>query len=136
MTLDPEKVSIAIKSGLSAVCATCSNYWEARDKGIPGDKCLAVNGCGSPIAGDVFHEYRGPMTHFDKFCFVCAADATHAIRVRGNTRLIGCCSEHVDLVKTLKPKGKNSARITIHSDDGEEDVSEDTPEPPKKLKIE
>ena len=102
MPFDPAKVAAAVSGGLSVVCATCENYWEARDKGVPGGRCMARDGCGSPIAGDVFHEYRGPMTQFDRFCFVCGSAATHAVRVDQYVRVVGICSSHVEMAPFLK----------------------------------
>ena len=130
MPLNPVKVAAAITNGLSAVCATCEKYWGARDLGIQGDACLAKEGCGSPIAGDVFHEYVGPMTQFDRFCFVCASPATHAVRVDMYVRVIGVCAAHVDIVSTLKPEGKKAPNVVIISKDGEQRISED--DKPKK----
>lgn len=127
MVLDPSKVAAAVASGLSIVCATCEKYWEARDKNVPDDRCLAVDGCGSPIAGDVFHEYRGPMTQFDRFCFRCGDRATHAIRVTNNVRVIGCCEAHVEMVKMLKPEGLRAQNIVLISKDGEKRVEADAP---------
>jgi hypothetical protein len=127
MVLDPSKIAVAVSSGLSIVCATCEKYWEARDKNVPDDRCLATDGCGSPIAGDTFHEYRGPMTQFDQFCFRCGDKATHAIRVNNSVRVIGCCSEHVEMVKTLKPTGQRAQNIVLISKDGEKQVAEDAP---------
>lgn len=125
MPMDAVKIAAAVSGGLSIVCATCEKYWSARDKGIAGDSCLSVDGCGSPIAGDVFHEYRGPMTQFDSFCFVCGDRATHAVRVSTHVRVIGVCSEHMQLVKTLKPEGKQAPTVVVVSKDGERRISED-----------
>jgi hypothetical protein len=124
MVMDPAKIAVAVSSGLSIVCATCEKYWEARDKGIPDDRCLAVDGCGSPIAGDVFHEYRGPMTQFDQFCFRCGDRATHAVRVDNSVRVIGVCSAHVEMIKTLKPQGKRAPNVVLISKDGEKQITE------------
>ncbi len=117
MPLDPLRIALAVQDGLSVVCATCTKYWDARDRGVPDNRCLAVDGCGSPIAGDVFHEYSGPMTQFDRFCFVCGKEATHALRVNGLVRVIGCCGGHVDIVKDLKPEGRSPVNIVVHSKD-------------------
>lgn len=135
MPLDPSKIAGAVASGLSVVCATCENYWQARERGIPDGKCLARNGCGSPIAGDVFHEYKGPMTQFDQFCFVCGNKATHAVRVDQYVRVIGICANHVETVKTLKPEGKRAANVVLISKDGDEAVREDDPAPKPVLKF-
>lgn len=128
MPLDAGKVAAAVASGLSVVCATCENYWEARDKNVPDGKCLSRNSCGSPIAGDVFHEYRGPMGRFDQFCFVCGNKASHALRVKHYVRVIGACSAHADFVKNMKPESKRAAVVTVLSKDGES-LSTEKPEP-------
>ena len=135
MPLDAQRVAIAVARGLSVVCATCEKYWEARDAGVPDDRCLAVDGCGSPIAGDSFHEYRGPMVRFDQFCFVCGNKSTHAIRVADSVRVVGCCAEHVELVKKLKPKGRRAPNVVLISKDGEEIVSEEDSKPPLVLRF-
>jgi hypothetical protein len=124
MAMDPTKISLAVSGGLSIVCATCEKYWGARDKEVPDDKCLAVDNCGSPIAGDVFHEYRGPMVRFDQFCFVCGSQAAHAVRVDNSVRVIGVCNEHVELIKTLKPEGKRAPNVVLISKDGEKQITE------------
>lgn len=135
MPLDAQRVAIAVAQGLSVVCATCEKYWTARDAGVPDDRCLAVDGCGSPIAGDSFHEYRGPMIQFDQFCFVCGNKSTHAVRVADSLRVIGCCGEHIGLVKKLKPKGKNAPSVVVISKDGERSTEEPEPEGPLVLKF-
>jgi hypothetical protein len=58
------------------------------------------------LAGDDFHEYKGPMTVFDRWCFVCAAEATHGIEVAQKERIIGVCARHLELFKELRPVGK------------------------------
>jgi hypothetical protein len=126
VAIDATRIAIAAGRGLSIVCATCERYHEARDRDIPGDTCLAVEGCGSPIAGDVFHEYKGPMTRFDKFCFVCGNEATHAVRVDNHVRVVGLCEPHVSFVKKLKPTNKRAASVVLISRDGEEVVDEDS----------
>lgn len=103
MPLDPHLVEAAIKSGLSAVCSTCRKYWEGREKGLPEPRCTAVSKCGSPLAGDDFHEYDGPMTEFDRWCFVCAKESKYGLKVRSGKRLIGVCDVHVRLLADLKP---------------------------------
>jgi len=125
-------VALAMASGLSIVCATCEKYHQARSKGIANGACLAVDNCGSPIAGDTFHEYQGPITQFDSLCFVCGARPTHALRVKGHVRVIGACATHVELVKQLKPENKPAATLTVKSADGESRIAEwDQPDAPK-----
>jgi hypothetical protein len=101
--IDPEKIFTAVQNGLSFVCATCERYWEARDKNVPDDMCMAKEGCGSPIAGSDFHEYKGFLTSFDRFCFVCGNQATHNVRVKNSVRVFGSCSECLEMIKTLQP---------------------------------
>ena len=132
MPFDPTKIATLVDGGLSVVCATCENFWNARDRGVPDGKCLSKNGCGSPIAGDVFHEYKGPMTQFDQFCFRCGNQATHALRVDNYVRVIGVCRDHVDMVKSLKPEGKRAPSVVLLSKDGETSTDEKAaPEKPK-----
>ena len=135
MPLDQMKVAAAIGNGLNVVCATCENYWDARDRDIPDGRCLATDGCGGPIAGGAFHEYRGPMTQFDQFCFRCGNKATHAVRVSEHPRVIGVCVEHIDLMKSLKPEGKRAPNVVLLSKDGDSEIREDDAPPKLVLKF-
>lgn len=98
MPISLEMMKEAARSGLSVVCASCELYWEARDKGILGDRCLAHDGCGSPLANGTFHEYRGPLTEdaLKRFCFVCGSPAAKGLRRTGDPRMIGVCEEHFE----------------------------------------
>lgn len=125
MPIDPKKSILAASQGLSVVCATCEKYWAGIERGL--GRCLAVDGCGSPIAGDVFHEYRGPMTRFDTFCFACGGEATHAVRVDSSVRVVGICADHIEYVKNLKPENKKAPNVVLISKDGETQPSEDAP---------
>jgi hypothetical protein len=84
-----------IKQGVSPVCATCKRYVEGRERGLPRPKCTTRTSCGSPIAGDTFTQYEGPITDFTKFCFVCSNEADKAIRVGERERMIGVCNAHL-----------------------------------------
>ena len=117
MAIDPAKISLARASGLSFICASCENYWNTQDLGNGETKCSATF-CGSPIAGDTFSEYKGPVTNLDKFCFVCGSDATHALRVTSSLRVVGCCNAHVELVKTLRPASLPPVNVVLISKDG------------------
>jgi hypothetical protein len=88
---------------LSCVCATCAKYWEARDRGIPEPRCTAKDGCGSPLKGDDFHEYDGPITAFERWCFVCGAESKYGVQPKDKSRIIGVCAEHVKWMDSLKP---------------------------------
>lgn len=102
MTVSFDAIKQAVSEGVSIVCATCSKFHEGRAR--MSDRCTATDGCGSPIVGDTFHEYQGPITDFLRFCFVCGRPATKGLRVKGHERIIGVCVHHVDYVVTLVPK--------------------------------
>lgn len=101
--MNPAKVGLAVSSGLSMVCATCQKYWTARERGIPEPKCLAVDGCCSPIGGGDFHEYEGPITDFARWCFVCGLESRYGIKAGSRPRVVGVCSDHVKWLAELEP---------------------------------
>ena len=114
MLLDSSKVSLAMATGLSAVCATCEKYWEARDKEVPDNRCMATSGCGSPLAGDDFHEYSGPLKGaLHKQCFVCGGPPAVVVQVGRSIKDIGICRDHVvmfekvEAVQRPQPQSKN-----------------------------
>lgn len=132
MPLNPTGVALAMADGLSAVCASCRLYWEARDRGIPGHKCLSREKCGSPLVGDAFHEYDGPLVGgLHQFCFVCGDKSRFVARVRGRTTGVGICAEHVRLLDTLKADGKelvpNAPKAVVLAPDGTPVSSEAAP---------
>jgi len=103
-------------SGLSAVCATCQKYWEARDRGIPGDACTTKMKCGSPIAGDAFTDYDGPLKGaLHLWCFVCAQKSDFGIRVTGRVTTIGACKEHIRYVERLRAVGGPESRVEVQA---------------------
>lgn len=106
MPLDAVKVGLAVQSGVSIVCASCERYWEGRDRGLPEPKCTTPRPCGSPLAGHTFSEYRGPLTTFDRWCFVCGSTAKYGVKV-GQSRPFGMCGEHIGLLEQLEPVGLN-----------------------------
>jgi hypothetical protein len=120
MPLDPFLVEAAVRSGLSAVCATCRRYWEGRERGLPEPRCTAQSGCGSPLAGGDFHEYDGPITEFDRWCFVCSGDSKYGVRAKGKKRLFGVCEEHVRLLHDLKPVDAQVSAPILKTASGEE----------------
>ena len=135
MPLDQMKVAAVIGKGLNVVCATCENYWDARDRGVPDERCLSTDGCGSPLAGDAFHEYKGPMVRFDEFCFRCGNKATHAVRVSEHHRVVGICVDHIEMMKTLKPVGKRAPNVVLLSKDGDSEIREDDAPPKPVIKF-
>lgn len=120
MPLDPVRVGLAVQSGVSIVCATCQKYWQGRDKGLPGAECTATKPCGSPLAGGEFSEYVGPITVFDRWCFVCGDSATHGVRIAGKTRTFGMCDDHVQWLHQLAPVDVDGPELEreVHRPDG------------------
>jgi len=117
--LDMLKVKAAVADGMSAVCATCTKYWRARDKGVAGHRCLSQDGCASPLGGGDFHEYEGPITYFDKQCFVCGGLPKFGCRTNNSVRVIAVCEKHIELFSRLKPMGmKAPAPPTVHANNG------------------
>jgi hypothetical protein len=75
---------------------------------------MAAGRCGSPIAGDDFREYKGLITQFDRWCFVCAAEADFGVKPSDRERVIGVCRNHIRLIDDLIPVGKDSEDRSIH----------------------
>lgn len=119
MPLDPKKVSLAMAQGLSAVCATCQKYWEARDRGIPGDACTTKIKCGSPISGDAFSDYDGPLKGaLHLWCFVCTKKADFGIQVTGRATVVGACKEHIRYVENLRAVGRPEPLVEVQAERG------------------
>lgn len=105
--------------GLSAVCATCKKYWEARDKGVPGDACMTRIKCGSPISGDTFSDYDGPLKGaLHLWCFVCAKRADFGIQLNSRAAVIGACKDHIRYVETLRAVGRPDTRVEVKAAKG------------------
>jgi hypothetical protein len=132
MSVDLVKISQAIRGGLSAVCATCECYWNARARNVPGSRCSAVDGCGSPLRGDDFHEYVGPITDLARWCFVCGSDARFAVRAPGKRRKIGVCTDHVVVLSDLRPVDRADLEVKAELCTGSRDVLDRIPAPRKK----
>lgn len=102
MKLDSVKVGLAVAGGLSITCGTCTKYWEGRDKGLPEPRCTANGLCGSPLAGDAFSQYVGPISNFEAWCFRCGTSTSFIVSVVGKTRRIGVCSDHVQMFNEFR----------------------------------
>jgi len=104
MQLDAVKISQAVeKHKIAIICATCTKYWQARDRGLPEPQCLSISNCASPIGGGNFHEYEGPIPDFKIWCFVCGGFCTKFIFVKGKERIFGICDTHLEEAKGLAP---------------------------------
>lgn len=103
---------------LSIFCASCDRYWDARDRGVPGTACASAATdprCGSPLAGGEFHDYRGPITDFGRWCFVCGLPATQGIQAAGTRRVFGICDGHLPFVLRLKPEGAAAPLLVVRT---------------------
>lgn len=99
--IDPAKIAMAVAGGVSIVCATCRRYWEGADRGT---KCTARVKCGSPLCGDTFSEYDGPMKDsLHLWCFVCGKESRFGIRAHGGSRTVGLCAEHIKYLERYRP---------------------------------
>lgn len=76
-----------IATGLSAICAYCENWHDAKER---GDKVKCHEDCGGPATGRGFPKYKGPLEgHLAKVCFICGCSATAGVEIGG--RMIGVC---------------------------------------------
>jgi hypothetical protein len=112
-----KEIREAMKGGVAMVCATCVKFHEGKARNL--ETCTAVEDCGSPIVGDTFHEYEGPITDFLRFCFVCGEPSAQGIRVKNHSRGIGVCRVHVEWVVTMTPRlAAPGARLPIAPSEG------------------
>jgi len=124
--MDPVKIGLAVQGGLSPVCATCKKYWDARERNVPGDTCMARQGCAGPISGGDFHEYEGPITDMSRWCFICAESAKYGVQVTGSPRVVGVCEDHVRKLADLKPMFGNGPdpKFVLKSKNGNQTIRE------------
>ena len=113
VTLISERVDEVLRQGVSPVCATCNKFWLARENGVPFPSCLVEKPCGSPISGDTFTHYEGPLTDFDRFCFICARDSDQVVSLAGKERKLGICRDHVVLLGQLEAQYKTEVLILV-----------------------
>lgn len=125
MPVNPAKIALAVQGGLATVCATCQRYWEARDRGVPGDKCTSKTGCGSPLAGDDFHDYDGPIADFSQWCFICGEDPVSFLESPGSTRIFGVCERHKPLLASLSPVGLEPPQQVVVRDNGKRKLADE-----------
>jgi hypothetical protein len=111
--MNPKLIAAEVASGVSPVCATCKRFWEGRANDLPRPKCTAKKHCGSPIVGDTFSEYEGPMTDFTGWCFMCAGNSDYAVKVRSEERLIGVCKAHVSKLNELQGGTQEDATAVL-----------------------
>lgn len=69
--LTEAQVQREIETGLSAVCAWCLHYWEAKGRAKGTPFACGVGGCGGPSQGRAFPRYTGPRPNKAAHCFIC-----------------------------------------------------------------
>lgn len=76
-------------AGLSAVCAWCEHWHEAKSR---GDAITCGHpSCGGPGVGRGFPDYKGPMEgNLGQFCFICGRGADAGVEIGG--RVLGVCN--------------------------------------------
>jgi hypothetical protein len=98
--LDEKRLLAAKMEGVAFICRMCVRWYQGEDMNLRdarGDKmCAATSDCGSPISGDSFQSYSGPLDgSLGKFCYVCGKkNPEHALSCNvDNASRIGCCKE-------------------------------------------
>lgn len=93
------EVTDAVKSGLSLVCATCRHYWDGRRSGALN--CGKLDCCG-PFGGGAFQDYSGPISDFERQCFVCGnPEVCGVFKLNGETRKFGICGRHLEMSRKM-----------------------------------
>jgi len=96
MMITAQKVMAELATGLSAVCAWCEHWHNAKDRGVEA-MCGQLQ-CGGPSVGKGFPSYKGIMENrLNSFCFICNNDAEAGVEIDG--RMIGVCN-------TMGPNGE------------------------------
>lgn len=97
-----DKVLEAMQCGWIFVCAMCNKLWEGVGKDLKKDggeqRCTSLTGCASPSYGGNFHDYKGVISNFEGFCYVCGAASDHVIHIDNCNKKIGVCKTHLKLV--------------------------------------
>lgn len=98
--MNPANVALLVSKGVSFVCATCTRYWEATDRGL--DSCMAhqrKKDCAGPLKGKTFPEYDGPLlNNLAHCCFVCG-QKPDALVVTGDGGSVGVCNAHQSVLE-------------------------------------
>ena len=88
MMITAKKVMKELESGLTAVCAWCEYYHNAKENGAPS---CGIAGCGGPAVGKGFPKYKGIMENtLHTFCFICGRDADAGVEIMGS--MLGVCN--------------------------------------------
>jgi len=97
--LDPKRMIEAEIKNVAFICRMCERWYRGEDMGlvdVEGDQvCDATGTCGSPVSGDDFDEYEGPLKgYLDKYCYICGKSKPEKVLVAkvGGAQKIGCCN--------------------------------------------
>jgi len=98
-------VKAEMAKGVSFVCASCTHYWRAKDRG--------ANSCGQKCAGPLrkqaFPMYEGPLKgNLVNCCFVCGMQPDAAVDTMGNG-LVGVCNKHIDVLENFSVGDERTA---------------------------
>lgn len=93
-----------IAVGMSAVCAWCEHWHDAKRR---GETVKCGKQCGGPKSGMTFPLYKGPMkSRLGEFCFICGKSADAGLRLKDG--FIGVCNRmgpggktHLDMFKNM-----------------------------------
>jgi hypothetical protein len=101
--LTEAQVQREIDTGLSAVCAWCLHYWEAKGRAHGAPFACGAGGCGGPSQGRAFPRYSGPRPHKASYCFICGRDADMAVEFHQPEAggMVGCCKAHERMLKMV-----------------------------------
>lgn len=90
------RITEAVSSGVSPICATCDHYWEARDR-QRGSACGPHGSCGGPISGRLFPKYKGLMAReiLARVCFMTGDGSDYGVRIVGESGMVGISKERL-----------------------------------------
>jgi hypothetical protein len=93
-----EVTATLVRAGYSIVCATCDHMQRAHARGL--DSCHQP--CGGPLSGQSFPAYVGPITDFQRWCFVCGETSKYGVTVPGGSTAFGVCASHLDTLRAVR----------------------------------
>lgn len=98
---NPAEIAAAVRTGYSTVCATCDRLHP--DPQRPEIRVCNERTCGGPFSGRDFPRYKGPITDFSRWCFVCGEPSKYGVQAPETARRFGLCQEHVAMMRDTVP---------------------------------
>ena len=113
-----ERIQETMISGVCFICATCTNWYKGKDKGLKdslGDPVCGFDKCAGPVFGGDFKDYDGPLKEYKaKFCYLCGRQATHLVSAKkSNAMKIGLCSDHAKEVERFTARNGPGHTVII-----------------------